>query len=103
MGETNLIAWLGNKLADEKLGISQAYLFGSVTHDSYPTNDVDVLVMFKKMNFCKAKELRSIEKDFKHTFSKPIQFQKFLESESAGFQDFLSKQSNPLRLLGAGE
>ena len=35
--------WLKLRLTKAKLGLSEAYLFGSISHSDYETNDVDVV------------------------------------------------------------
>jgi hypothetical protein len=40
-------SWLVNRLADRGLRIDQAFLFGSVIHDHYPTADVDLALVLK--------------------------------------------------------
>ena len=39
--------WLGSKLSDAKLNVKRSVLYGSVVHDYYSTNDVDIIILFK--------------------------------------------------------
>jgi len=98
-----IIFWLSGKLADERLGIQQAYLFGSVTHSHYSTGDVDVAVLFRKMKDAgfvkKVRILPSIAQEFNKTFNKPLHFQRFVAEETISFSDFIARQSEPLLIL----
>lgn len=102
---TKIIAdWLGNRLADGDLGIIRAYLFGSVTHDDYETNDVDLLLLYNDMSDAsytrKACRLQKrLSSEFEQTFNKGLHFQRFLKREEKGFHDFLAQQSEPILLF----
>lgn len=95
--------WLRSHLSNANLGIAEAYLFGSVTHNDYESNDVDVVLMFQDMKdkeyIAKERKLRPIAEQFNNTFGKEIHFQRFLASESDKFQVFISRQSKPISIL----
>src|SRR6266481_1881310 len=44
--------WLSKRLAERKLHVEGACLFGSIMHDRYPTSDVDVAIWFKPIKGC---------------------------------------------------
>jgi predicted nucleotidyltransferase len=95
--------WLSRHLANANIGISEAYLFGSVTHNDYESHDVDVVLMFKDMKdkeyIKKERKLTAIAEQFNETFGKQIHFQRFLASESGEFQRFISMQSASISIL----
>ena len=95
--------WLKLRLTKTKLGISEAYLFGSITHSSYETDDVDVVLLFKEMTqkeyMKKAEKQLIIERVFARTFGKKLHYQRFLVEESNEFHEFVSMQSEPISIL----
>lgn len=95
--------WLNRHLANANIGISEAYLFGSITHNDYESGDVDVVLMFRnkkdKEYIKKERKLTHIAKEFNRTFGKQLHFQRFLASESDEFQHFVSMQSEPITIL----
>ncbi|MBI2831107.1 MAG: hypothetical protein HYX79_02490 [Chloroflexi bacterium] len=95
--------WLGRHLANLNIGISEAYLFGSITHNYYESDDVDVVLKFRDMNdkeyVKKERKLTPIAKDFNRTFGKRLHFQRYLASESNEFERFVSMQSEPISIL----
>lgn len=95
--------WLRWHLDNLNIGISKAYLFGSITHNYYKSEDVDVVLKFRDM---KDKEyvknehkLQPLVIEFNKTFGKQLHFQRFLASESDSFNKFISKQSEPLLII----
>ncbi len=95
--------WLSGRLANDASWIAQAYLFGSVTHSTYQTSDVDIVILFNKMSdieYIKKNEiLRSVIESFTKTFNRPVHLQRFLARERNNFEEFLAKQSEPVKLL----
>lgn len=96
--------WLNRHLSNANIGICEAYLFGSVTHNDYESRDVDVVLIFKDMKdkeyIKKERKLTAIAEKFYETFGKKIHFQRFLASESDRFKRFVSMQSEPICILG---
>ncbi len=96
--------WLSGHFVKADIGIREAYLFGSVTHKYYQTNDVDIALVFKGMNVKdyakKERRLRLLVKEFERTFGKNLHVQRFLASESDKFLDFIGKQSEPILIMG---
>ena len=95
--------WLNWHLASANMGVSKAYLFGSVTHNFYGTSDVDAVLLFKQMSakeyVKKQSKLKSVAQGFTKTFGKPLHFQRFLAEESGEFERFVSMQSEPICFL----
>ncbi|MGB8898892.1 MAG: hypothetical protein WCC90_06445, partial [Methylocella sp.] len=44
-----MVSWLKSLVVQPQLFINQAFLFGSVVHDHYPTSDVDLIIEFKSL------------------------------------------------------
>ncbi len=96
--------WLSRHLAHLNIGISEAYLFGSVTHKDYESHDVDIVLLFQGMKdkeyIKKERKLTPIANEFNKTFGKRLHFQRFLASEADKFYQFVSLQSEPILILG---
>lgn len=88
-------AWLEKHLADKKLEVESAILFGSVVHNHFPTTDVDVLVVLKnasdKASARAGQRVKDLRKEFLKTFNHRLDVQLFLSKEEEGLKEFLSK------------
>lgn len=78
--------WLESRLGARNLYVGEAYLYGSVVHDHYPTSDVDVLIAFKAASM---KRLRSaglilreeLRREFRQDFQRALHIKVFCAHE----------------------
>jgi hypothetical protein len=89
-------AWLKYRLSDKALGIKEAFLFGSVIHDHYPTSDVDLGVVLQRVPDKRlariGRDLKGkLATDFKHTFGHSLHISFFVVDEGTRLADFLAK------------
>jgi hypothetical protein len=98
-------SWLEHNLNNANIGIAEAYLFGSITHNYYMTNDVDLVLLFKKMSDKKyiknQSKLKLVESDFYRTFNLKLHIQRYLADEINKFAEFISMQSEPILVIGS--
>jgi predicted nucleotidyltransferase len=99
-GETDLHAriadWLAKSLAEPALYINQAFLFGSIVHDTYKTSDVDLIIEFKSVGdrqlAARVKKIKGrIAHEFELTFPHKLHVTFFCSNERAQCEQFLAK------------
>ena len=88
--------WLGSQMAEGKLRVDTAFLFGSILHEHYATSDVDVIVRFREMSERKiasaARKIKgSIAQDFERTFGHRLHAQFFCAHEDERFKAFIGR------------
>ena len=96
--------WLAIELSARRLQVSSAFLFGSVVHDHYPTNDVDLVIVLKSgVNKSRAgTRLRNdLAVRFKQTFNYPLHLEWKTPDELGGFLNRAGK-SEPIILKPKG-
>jgi len=98
-----VVRWLTRRLSDRKLYVASGTLFGSITHNHFPTSDVDVIIFFEKLTKRKqasiSRKLRlEVAKEFMQTFGHPLHLQFYSSHEEKPMNRFIDKQSNPIAL-----
>ncbi len=108
-GETDLHAriadWLAKSLAEPALYINQAFLFGSIVHDTYKTSDVDLIIEFKSVGdrqlAARVKKIKGrIAHEFELTFPHKLHVTFFVLMNARNANSFWQKLEN-LKLLRA--
>lgn len=89
-------SWLKHRLSEKTLKVKQAFLFGSVIHDHYPTSDVDLGVIVEPTTDRQlariGRELKKkLAQDFKYTFGHSLHISFFVADEQSRLMDFLAK------------
>src|SRR5579883_2256985 len=92
--------WLAAVLADQKLHIRSAHIFGSIMHDHYDTSDVDVIVEFKNVNERRISSAvrrikGNIARDFFNTFNHKLHVTFFCEGEEQSRNQFFLRAGDP--------
>jgi predicted nucleotidyltransferase len=98
--------WIPGALKKKKIRADQLLLFGSITHDHYPTSDIDLIVQFSPMSDRKiASAVRMIKgaiaEDFERTFGHRLHVTFFCAHEAASRDSFLKKAGNYVPISGA--
>jgi predicted nucleotidyltransferase len=91
-----IVKWLRHICTQPAHCVSQAFLFGSVVHDHFPTSDVDLIIQFKPINNRRLKNLvrtikGRISEDFERTFRHKLHVTFFCSDEAAQLDQFLVK------------
>ena len=97
--------WLKSTLYAPDYCISQAFLFGSIVHEHYPTSDVDLIVEFKALTYSKLKSISrklktEVAKKFETTFGHKLHITFFCSNEPNQRDTFLSVRLKTCGVIG---
>ncbi|QAY96870.1 hypothetical protein CWB41_14945 [Methylovirgula ligni] len=88
--------WLKSKLSNNGLHVREANLFGSILHDNYPTNDVDVVIEYKPISerqiAAHTRQIRErVAAEFERTFGKRLHATFFCANEGERREQFFAR------------
>ena len=96
--------WLKSVISKREYCVHQAFLFGSIVHEHYPTSDVDLIVQFTTLRDSKLSSIvqklkGGIARDFKATFQHELHVTFFCSNETNQQDRFLRKAGNYQRII----
>lgn len=96
-------AWLETRLSQKHLYVAEAFLYGSIVHDHYPTSDVDVLIVYKSASDKRLKragqELQEmVKREFRHRFGHALHSKFLCAAESELQRDYLATAGDHIKL-----